>query len=152
MFYRIPIYTRRVERKHGRWQYVISVPMGDGNERDVVVSESVYNTIVELAKHDRRISHQIERHNEYSELTDESLYERTFVKPRPMEDAVLDSILVEQVLSIIKTLPLIQAKRFVLRNILGLTYPEIARIEGCNARSVKNSVDLATKKIREILK
>jgi len=151
MSFRNQIYLRRAERKRGRWEYTVAIPLGNGKEHIVVVSEAVYNVIDELAKQDIRIAHQIERHNEYSELSDESLYERAFVKPKSLEDAVIDSLFIEQVLCVIKTLPRTQAKRFILRNILGLTYPEIARLEGCSPRSVKDSVDLATEKIREKL-
>jgi len=151
MSFRNQIYLRRAERRRGRWEYTVGVPLGNGKEHSVIVSEAIYNVIDELAKQDIRLAHQIERHNEYSELTDESLYERAFEKPKSLEDTVLDSLFVEQVLSIIKTLPSVQAKRFVLRNILGLTYPEIAQLEGCSARAAKESVDRAIEKIRKIV-
>ena len=145
------IYIRRAERKRGRWEYTVTVSVGKNNERDVLVTEAVFNLLDELEKQERHLSHQDERHSEYSELVDESLYERAFVKPKSLEDTVLDSLFVEQVLSIVKTLPPTQAKRFVLRNILGLTYPEIAKLEGCSARAAKDSVDRATEKIRKKL-
>jgi RNA polymerase sigma-70 factor (ECF subfamily) len=132
-------------------KYIVTLCLGSGRGHDVVVSEAIYDAIGKLAKQDRHLSHQDERHSEFAELSDENLYQRAFLKPRAIEDVVLDSLLVEQALAIIKTLPLVQAKRFVLRNILGLTYPEISKLEGCSARAVKHSVDLATKQIRKKL-
>ena len=151
MSLRNQIYVRRFERKRGHWEYVVSVAVKKGDTRDVVVSEAIYHLLDELEKLERHLSHQDERHSEYSELSDESLYERSFVKEKLVEDAVMDRLLIEQALSIVRTLPLTQAKRFVLRNILGLTFPEIAKLEGCSARAAKDSVDRATEKIRRIL-
>jgi len=146
-----PIYAQRIDHKRGCREYIVTVFHDNGNSIDVVVSELFYETLEELAKQDRRISRQIERHNEYSELTDESLYNRACFKPKPIEDVVIDALLAEQVVAIVKTLPPLQVRRFVLRNILGLTYPQIASLEGCSARAVKGSVDRATEKIRRIL-
>ena len=149
MSFRKPLYLRRVEWNKRHWEYVVTVSPGSREARDVVVTEDIYNLLDELDKEDRRIAHQIERHNEYQELTDESLYDRSANKPKPMEETVIDKLVIEQLLSIIRTLPAVQAKRFLLRNVLGFTFPEIARMEGCSARAVKQSVDLATKKIRK---
>jgi RNA polymerase sigma-70 factor (ECF subfamily) len=149
--HRDKIYTRRIERVRNRWQYTVTLSLGGNNKRDVVVTEAIYNLIGELDRQDRHLSHQDERHNEFNTLSDESIYNRAFVRPEPMADAVIDRLIVEEALIAIKALPHIQARRFVLRNILGLTYPEIARHEGCSARAVKDSCDLATKKIRKNL-
>ena len=142
-------YSRRIERSYGRKQYIVTLCRDSGDDHDVVVTEAVYDLIGEITRQDRHLSHQDERHSEFSELSDESIYRRAFIKPKLMEDAVLDRLFVGQVLDVIRTLPAIQARRFILRSIIGLTFPEIAKLEGCGARSVKNSVDAATKTIRK---
>jgi len=149
--FRNQIYARRIERVRNCWQYTVTVSLSGNNKRDVVVTETIYNLIGELDEQDRHLSHQDERHNEFSVLSDESIYNRAFITPKPMADTVVDHLIVEEVLAAIKTLPHIQAKRFVLRNILGLTYPEIAKMEDCSARAIKGSCDLATKTIRKKL-
>lgn len=152
MSYRRPIYERRIERKGGRNTYIVTVMLGGGKYREVVVTEEVYDSIGQLSSQDRRISHQDERHSEYRELSEESLYERAAYKPRAVEDIAIDRMLARQALVALMSLPPVQARRFVLRNVLELSYPEIARSEGCTARAVQYSVELATEKIRKILK
>jgi RNA polymerase sigma-70 factor (ECF subfamily) len=149
---RKPTYLLRTELIQGELLYFVTILANTDCSKEVIVSEAVYNLLKELAKQDRHISHQIERHNEYSEQTDETLNKRATCKPKLLEDSVIDKLLVEQILTIVKALPSLQARRFMLRNILGLSYPEIAHREGCSARAVKYSVDLATKQIREKLK
>lgn len=146
------MYTQRIDCVEGNLRYIVAVSCEKGKTREVFVSKEIYEALDELRLYDRRIEHQIERHNEFSELTDETLYDRAFFKPKPVDEVVLDNLLAEQALEALRTLPFTQKKRFVLRNILGLTYAEIGALEGCCARSVKDSVDLATKKIRRILK
>jgi len=118
----------------------------------VAVSKAVYDALEELRLQDRHLRNLDKRHTERSALSDEALYERASNKPEPIEEAVSDKLLAKQVLAAIKQLPAIQARRFVLRNILGYTYPEIGQMEGCGARSAKDSVDLAAKKIRRLMK
>jgi RNA polymerase sigma-70 factor (ECF subfamily) len=151
MLFNNHIYTRRTEYIKGEWHYFVTVAFNKSDIREVEVSETIYDVLEELRKNDRNIAQQTERHNEYQDLSDEAIYERALVTPAPLDEAVLDHLLVEQILSAVKTLPPVQAKRFVLRNALGLTYPEIGKIEDCTARAVKHSVDLATKQIRRIL-
>ena len=144
-------YLHRIDIKNGVPVYIVTVNVGC-ERRDVAVSKAVYDTLEELRLQDRHLRNQDNRHIEHSALSDEALYERASNKPVSIEEAISDKCLVEQALAAIKQLPATQARRFVLRNILGYTYPEIGQMEGCGARSAKDSVDLAAKKIRRLMK
>ena len=63
-----------------------------------------------------------------------------------------DSLRDEHLRQVITELPEIQRRRFFLYHDFGLTYEQIADMEGCTRRAVKFSVDLAEEKIREKLK
>jgi hypothetical protein len=144
-------YHHRTEIKSGEPVYIVTVAIGH-EQRDVAVDKAIFDALEELRLYDRHLINQNKRHIEYSALSDEALYERAADKPKSIEEVAADHYFVEQALRAIKQLPITQARRFVLRNILGCTYPEIGRLEGCKARSAKDSVDLATKKIRQLMK
>jgi RNA polymerase sigma-70 factor (ECF subfamily) len=73
-------------------------------------------------------------------------------KPKSVEDAAFDSLRNEKLRQAIQELPEIQRRRFVLYHEFGLTYEQIAEMEGCSKVSVFRSVDRAEDKIREMLK
>jgi len=145
------IYPSRIDIKNDKPVYIVTVNVGC-ERHDVVVSKTVYDALEELRLQNRHLRNQDKRHIEHSALSDEALYERASNKPETIEETISDKLFIKQVLAAIKQLPITQARRFVLRNILGYTYPEIGRVEGCGARSAKESVDLATKKIRRLMK
>ena len=93
----------------------------------------------------------VDRHIEQSEQTDESLNARAAVKPTPVEDEVIHDIRDKELHTVIMSLPEVQRRRVILYYFSGLTYEQIAEMEGCTKRAVKFSVDIAIKKLKEIL-
>ena len=52
----------------------------------------------------------------------------------------------------ISELPEIQKRRLILYYFQGLTYEQIAEMEGCTKRAVKFSVDIAVEKLKKFFK
>jgi len=112
------------------------------------VSRPVYLEFLRFVKTERNLCRSDERHIEQFKLTDETLYNRAANPPKSVEDAVLYSLQDERLRLVIQSLPEIQQRRFVLYHEFGLTYKQIAKIEGCSFRAIKYSVDIATEKIK----
>ena len=93
----------------------------------------------------------VSRHHEHSELTEQSLNDRAFQLPEPMEDTVSRIIENRRLIEAIRTLPAVQRRRLVLYYFHDLTYEQIAKIEHCTIMPVKRSIDRAIIKLRQIL-
>ena len=145
-------YTLRTEIIEGITHYYISFSDGQAIPRETEVSRPVYMEFLRFTKRERNLRRWDERHTEQSELTDETLYNRAFYPPKSVEATVFDSQRDERLRKAISELPEIQRRRFALHHGFGLTYEQIAQMEGCHKMSVCNSVLLAEKKIREKLK
>ena len=145
-------YTLRTEVSESMTRYFISFIDGQATLRETEVSRPVYLEFLRFVKTERNLRRWDVRHTEQSDLTDESLYDRAFQKPKSVEDAAFDSLRNEKLRQAIQELPEIQRRRFVLYHEFGLTYEQIAEMEGCSKVSVFRSVDRAEDKIREMLK
>lgn len=66
--------------------------------------------------------------------------------------AALFLILYAQLHRAISVLPEIQKRRLILYYFQGLTYEQIAEMEGCTKRAVKFSVDIAVEKLKKFFK
>ena len=90
--------------------------------------------------------------DEQSELTEASLYDRAVHRPATVEESTLQSMEYAKLHRAISELPEIQKRRLILYYFQGLTYEQIAGIEGCTKRAVKFSVDIAVEKLKKFFK
>ena len=145
-------YTLRTEIVEGITHYFVSFTDGQAIHRETEVSRPVYLEFLRFVKIERSLRHWDERHREHSELTDETFHNRALSPQKSLEEAVFDSLRNEYLRLAIQQLPEIQRRRFVLYHEFGLTYEQIAQMEGCTKMPVKRSIDRAEEKIREAIK
>ena len=145
-------YTLRTEIVEGITHYYVSFADGQAIPRETKVSRPVYLEFCRFVKRERNLRRSDERHIEQFDLTDETLYNRALQPPKSVEDAAVDNIRHEQLRQVIAELPETQRRRFILYHEFGLTYEQIAEMEGCTKMPVKRSIDRATERIREVLK
>ncbi|MCL2153874.1 MAG: sigma-70 family RNA polymerase sigma factor [Oscillospiraceae bacterium] len=145
-------YTLRTEAVEGIKHYYISFADGEGIQRETEVSRPVYLEFLRFVKIERNLRRWDDRHTEQSELTDETLYARALNPVKGTEEKAFDNLRNEQLRLAIQGLPETQRRRFVLYHEFGLTYEQIAEIEGCKKQSVFDSIIRAEEKIKIILK
>lgn len=145
-------YILRTEIAEGIMHYYVSFMDGQALLREIEVSRPVYLEFCRFVKQERNLRRWDERHIEQSELTDETLYNRALCLPKDVEETVFDSQRNERLRQAIAELPEIQRRRFILYHEFGLTYEQIAEMEGCSKVSVFRSVNRAEGKIKEELK
>jgi RNA polymerase sigma-70 factor (ECF subfamily) len=145
-------YTLNTEIVEGITHYYISFTDEENIYRKIEVSRPVYLEFLRFVKTERNLRRWDERHTEQSELTDETLYKRALHPPKSVEDTTFDSLRNEQLRLAIQELPEIQRRRFLLYHEFGLTYEQIAEMEGCTEMPVKRSIDRAKEKIIEKIK
>jgi len=145
-------YTLRTEITEGIARYFVSFTDGQGTHRETEVLRPVYLEFCRFIKQERNLRRWDERHTEYSELTEETLARRALNPPRGIEEAVFDSERDERLCQTIAKLPELQRRRFILRHEFGLTYEQIADMEGCKRQPIARSIERAEAKIREAMK
>lgn len=142
-------YTLRTELVEGITHYYVSFADGQAILRETEVSRPVYLEFLRFIKTERNLRRSDERHIEQSELTEETLYERAANLPKGVEESAFDSEHDEQLRQVIAELPETQRRRFILHHEFGLTYEQIAEMEGRHRTSICESVLGAETKIRE---
>ena len=124
---------------------------GDSKQREVEISKDVLQELDLLNKSIRNIQRSAERHKEYRELVDEELIMRGVSHAPSAEEEALNNILIEEMMSAFLKLPTVQARRYLLAHVYGLSYAEIAEAEGCSLNAVKHSLVIARKNLQRIL-
>ena len=109
-------------------------------------------TAEKVAADGGKFKEYLDRHYEQSELTEASLYDRAVHRPVTVEESALQSMEYAQLHRAISELPEIQRRRLILYYFQGMTYEQIAGMEGCTKRAVKFSVDIAVEKLKKFFK
>ena len=129
---------------------------GQGDRHHVEISAAVYALFDSFELDDLSFLNEQERHLDWTELNEELLSRRSAQEPAPVEDAVEESALQSmeyaQLHRAISELPEIQRRRLILYYFQGMTYEQIAGMEGCTKRAVKFSVDIAVEKLKKFFK
>jgi len=118
----------------------------------VEISEKVYQAFDSFELEDISQIHKYRKHIEHSELLEETLEHRMINKPISLEDEVEEKILIEDIKTIIDSLPDIQKRRLKKYYFEDKTFEEIAQEENCSKVAVKYSIDIALEKIAKKLK
>ena len=118
----------------------------------VEISKEVYNAFNQFELEDISQIHKYRKHIEHSDLYESTLYKRALHRPISIEDEVELQILNEQLKDAISCLPDTQKRRLKKYYFDNKTYEQIGIEENCTKRAVKFSVDLALKKLSQILK
>ena len=145
-------YTLRTEVIEGITHYYCSFIDGQAIQRETEVSRPVYLEFQRFVKAERNLRRWDERHIEQSVLTDETLHDRAINPQKGVEETVFDSLQNEMLRLAVQNLPEIQRRRFILYHEFGLTYEQIAKMEGCTKMPVKRSINRAEEQIREQIK
>ena len=94
----------------------------------------------------------VDRHLERSEVWEITLNARAIYQPKTVEDIVFYNLQVQHLHRAIKHLPKKQRHRLLLYFFEGMTYEEIAKVDGCSKVAVKYVIDKAIQNLKKILK
>lgn len=115
------------------------------------IQKELFDMLNQFELDDLSILNEWDRHIEHFEQTEQSINCRAYYKAESVEENVLRNIEYEQLHKTISELPETQRRRLTLYYFRGLTYEQIARMEGCSHPAVIKSVSAAIEKIRKIL-
>ncbi len=135
--------------KNGK--YYLSFSDGQGVRYEMEIQKELFDMLNQFELDDLSVLNEWDRHIEHFEQTEQSLNRRAYYKAESVEDAVLRNIEYERLHRAISELPETQRLRLTLYYFQGLTYEQIAEMEGCSHPAVIKSVSAAIEKIRKIL-
>ena len=140
-------YTLSVENN----TYYISFTDGQGIFHKQEITLDLYSVFDKFELDDISRINEASRHLSEMGMSEESLCHLIADPSESMEDRVYRRIMYHKLHKAIDQLPDIQRRRIRLYYFEGLTYEQIAQMEGCSKRAVKFSVDIALKKLKNYL-
>jgi len=132
-------------------KYILSFVDGEGNNQTMEIDESLYRLFNSFELEDLSHIVEISRHYEHSELTENTLNQRSLIQPQDLEIIAINDLRIQGIIAAINMLSETQKRRIVLYYIYGYTYSEIAIREQCAISSVAKSIERGIKKIRRIV-
>lgn len=132
--------------------YSLSFNDGQGVHQQFKIDKALYDVFDRFELEDLVVLNEFDRHTEHSELTEETLNMRALDKPKNVEEIVCEQICNKQLYAAISILPVAQKRRLLLYYFGGLTYEQIAEMEGCTKMPIKRSIDRAIEQLKEKIK
>ena len=126
----------------------VEIKDSDGKMVSVEVSEEVYDVLQEENKQKEHQRYEKRKHIDDRELSDYIVHQKRVAEN--LEDYCINREQLKEIQKIVSTCTKTQQRRFYLNRICGYNYTEIARIEGCNLISVRESVLTVLKNLKKI--
>ena len=90
MAYRVKAYTLREESTESSTRYFISFKDGQGKSHELEVSEQFFMEFRQMERRNRNLLQWDERHREFNEVWDETLYRRALRVPKSLDERMID--------------------------------------------------------------
>lgn len=132
--------------------YMVSFKDIKGHLQKVEISEEVYKAFDKFELDDIKELNEYDRHIEHSEIFENNLEIRAKDKPMSLEDEIIRRSTFDELKKAINKLPDIQRRRIVKYYFEDKTQQQIAEEEMVDIRAIQYSLNIALKKLKEILK
>ena len=131
--------------------YSIKFIDGRGKNNEVDVQVEVFEMFDYFELEDKSQMNEYDRHIEHFEINENVLYCRMKNPPEPLNDSIINKIIINDLREALKSLPEIQRRRLMLYYFEDKTLEKIAQIEGCSKVAVKYSIDIALTKLKKMV-
>lgn len=130
---------------------IVVVKMPNRPPVEVEVDEPVFEALVDLQRELWRLDRREARHSAHMDnMLDKPIFHARHVKTP--DQVLVEQMEADEIRKAIRKIPCIQKRRFLLRHLAGLSCRQIANMDGCSIRAVEQSLALARKNLRRILK
>lgn len=134
-----------------RPHYYIAFTDSTGVRQELEIDKALFDMLDRFELDDLSFLNEVDNHYERSELTEASLNARAFEPRETVEEVVTLRDENERLHRAIAMLPVKQRKRLTLYYFRGLSYAQIAKIEGCKYQTVQESIYAALAKLKKFL-
>ena len=101
-----------------------------------------------MERRNRNLLQWDERHREFNEVWDETLYRRALRVPKSLDERMIEEERNETLCKAVESLPEIQRRRSLLYYEYEFNFYQIAAMEHCTASAIQKSVAVAKKKVK----
>ena len=115
-------------------KHYLSFRDGQGVLRELLINKELFELLNCFELDDLSFLNEVDRHYEHSELTEATLYDRAFVLPESVEDAVLRNMRYEALHNAINKLPETQRRRPYCIISMDLHTPKLQKWRDANIR------------------
>ena len=115
-------------------KHYLSFRDGQGVLRELLINKELFELLDCFELDDLSFLNEMDRHYEHSELTEATLYDRAFVLPESVEDAVLRNMRYEALHNAINKLPETQRRRLYCIISMDLHTPKLQKWRDANIR------------------
>ena len=129
-------------------QYFIYFKDSVGEDCKLEIQKEVFDTYMQSRKEYRKIRNQYVRHEEQSEQSEISLYEKAINKEKSVEDKVIENIDREKLRKAKKELSEVQRRRIELHIENDVTIRDLAKKENVRKNQIEKSITLGIKKLK----
>ena len=152
MTYGAKTYTLREESTKSGTRYFISFKDGQGESHELEVSEQLFLEFRQMERRNRNLQQWNQRHREFNEVWDETLYRRALRVPKMLDERMIEKERNEIFVKTVARLPEIQRRRFLLYYEYDFNFYQIGKMEHCTASAVQKSVSVAREKVMAEMK
>lgn len=139
-------YNLSSDKKNGL--YYVSFIDSRGNLQYIEINKAIFDELNRFELKDVSQMNEYDNHIEHLELSDEELYHRRKIDTNDYyNENILNKILIKDLLSEIRKLPILQKNRLIKYYFYNMSYEQIAKEEGISKIAVKYSIDIAIEKI-----
>ncbi|MFI3327416.1 MAG: sigma-70 family RNA polymerase sigma factor [Clostridia bacterium] len=130
-------------------RYYIYLNSSNSEERLEIDKKVAITIFQRFVRKERNLRRSDERHNEYSDVSEQAINKRSLNKPMPLEEQVEKTIEIEKLHEAMVLLSDVQKRRMKMYYFENLTFEQIGEIENCSKKRIQKSVSLASKKIKK---
>ena len=139
-------YNLSSDKKNGL--YYVSFMDSRGILQYIEINKTIFDELNKFELKDVSQMNEYDNHIEHLELSDEELYHRRKINTNDYyNENILNKILIKDLLSEIRKLPILQKNRLIKYYFYNMSYEQIAKEEGISKIAVKYSIDIAIEKI-----
>ena len=131
--------------------YYVTFIDSAGVRQELEIDKALFDTMDRFELDDLSFLNEVDNHYERSELTEASLNARAFEPRKTVEETITLRDENKRLHKAIAMLPEKQRNRLMLYYFRGMTYAEIADIEGCKHQAVRESICVALKNLKNFL-
>lgn len=131
--------------------YYVTFTDSAGVHQELEIDKALFGIMDRFELDDLSFLNEVDNHYEHSELTETSLHTRAFEPRRTVEETITLLDENERLHKAIAMLPEKQRNRLILYYFRGLTYAQIAEMEGCTIMPIKRSIDAAIENLKKFL-
>ena len=148
MAYGAKTYTLREESTESGARYFISFKDGQGEYHELEVSKQLFFEFRQMERRNRNLQQWNQRHREFNEVWDETLYRRALRVPKSLDERIIEEERNELFYKSVARLPEIQRRRFLFYYEYDFNFYQIGEMEHCTASAVQKSVSVAREKVK----